>query len=226
MSINCSVCENRSSCFNELSINELNKISEKKSEINYKKGEIIIKQNSFASHIYFIKKGLVKIYLENKKKNLIIEIAGKGVMLGLSSLNYNNKYNFSVSAITDVEACEIDIEFLNTIAKNNVSFSSNIITQLNEMLDKLMSKVNCLSQKDLRSRTAELLIDLSNNVYKSKNFEMELSRNELAELTNMAVENIVRILKEFNNQKYIDLNGRKVNIINYEKLKEIASDYK
>jgi len=226
MSINCSECENRSSCFNELSINELNKISEKKSEIIYKKGEIIIKQNTFASHIYFIKKGLVKIYLENKKKNLIIEIAGQGAMLGLSSLNYNNKYNFSVSAISDVEACEIDIEFLNTIANNNVGFSSNIITQLNGMLDKLMSKVNCLSQKDLRSRTAELLIDFADNVYKSNKFEIELSRNELAELTNMAVENIVRVLKEFDNLNYISLKGKNIEITDYNKLKEIASIYR
>jgi len=226
MSINCSECENRSSCFNELSINELNKISEKKSEIVYKKGEIIIKQNTFASHIYFIKKGLVKIYLENKKKNLIIEIAGQGAMLGLSSLNYNNKYNFSVSAISDVEACEIDIEFLNTIANNNVGFSSNIITQLNGMLDKLMSKVNCLSQKDLRSRTAELLIDFADNVYKSSKFEIELSRNELAELTNMAVENIVRVLKEFDSLNYISLKGKNIEITDYNKLKEIASIYR
>ena len=226
MAINCSACENRSSCFNELSINELSKISDKKSEIEYKKGETIIKQNSFASHIYFIKKGLVKIYLENKKKNLIIEIAGQGAMLGLSSLNYNNKYNFSVSAISNVEACEIDIEFLNSIAKNNVGFSSNIITQLNGMLDKLMSKVNCLSQKDLRSRAAELLIDLSDNVYKSKKFEIELSRSELAELTNMAVENIVRVLKEFDSLNLISLNGKNIEIIDYEKLKEIASIYR
>lgn len=226
MSINCSACENRSSCFNELSINELNNVSEMKSEISYKKSEIIIKQNSFASHIYFIKKGLVKIYLENKKKNLIIEIAGQGAMLGLSSLNYNNKYNFSVSAISDVEACEIDIEFLNSIANNNVGFSSNIITQLNGMLDKLMNKVNCLAQKDLRSRAAGLLIDLSENVYKSKKFEVELSRSELAELTNMAVENIVRVLKEFDNLNYISLNGKNIEITDYEKLQEIASIYR
>jgi CRP-like cAMP-binding protein len=197
-----------------------------KSEINYRKGETIIKQNGFASHIYFIKKGLIKIYLENKKKNLIIEIAGEGTMLGLSSLNYNKNYNFSVSAISDVEACEIDIESLNSIVNNNIGFSSNIITQLNHMLDKLMTKVNCLSQKDLRSRTAELIIDLADNIYKSRKFEIELSRNELAEITNMAVENIVRVLKEFDKLNYIKLKGKNIEIINYEKLHNIASKYK
>ena len=89
----CAKCKNRASCFNELSINDLSKVTNNKVEINYKKGETIIKQNSFASHIYFIKSGLVKMYIENKNKNLTLEIAGTGSMYGITSLNYNKNYN-------------------------------------------------------------------------------------------------------------------------------------
>jgi len=221
MNVICSICENRSSCFNELSINELNNISGKKVEISYKKGETIIKQGASASHMYFVKKGLVKIIIENKPKNLIIELSGKGSMLGMTSINYSNNYGFSVVAINDVDVCEIDMQFINHVVGNNVGFASNIVKQLNVTINKLLKKVHCLSQKNLHSRMSEVLLELSNNVYQSTDFDMILSRNELAELTNMATENVVRTLKEFDKLGYIELKGKKVKILDIEKLKSM-----
>ncbi len=222
MRTKCSICENRSNCFNELSINELDRVTENKSEIVYRKGETLIKQNSSAKHIYFIKSGLVKVFVENKNKSLILEISGKSSMLGITSLNYSDHYNFSVTAIEDVEVCEIDIETIKGIMNNNVGFSSIVVKELNRKIDKLLSKVYCLSQKNIQSRLAELLLSLSDEVFKDLSFTLTLSRHELAELTNMATENVVRILKEFNNKGYIELAGKKIKITNYEKLKEIS----
>ncbi len=221
MNTSCELCVNRSSCFNDLSINELKSISENKVTILFKKGENILKQNAFASHIYFIKQGLVKIFLEGTNKNLIIEIAGKGDMIGITSLNYNNVYNFSVAAITDVEACEINLDFMNNILRNNTAFASSIVYQLNERIDMLLSKMQCLSQKNLNARMAEALLNFTDKVYKNKKFELNLSRTELAEITNMATENVVRTLKKFNDKKIINLKGKKIEILDYNKLTEL-----
>jgi len=218
----CSICENRSACFNELSMNELMKVTENKAEILYRKGETLVKQNSAASHIYFIKKGLVKVHVESENKSLILEIAGKSSMLGITSLNHSNRYNFSVTAIGDVEACEIDIDTIQSIMNNNVGFSTVIINELNNTIEKLLAKVYCLSQKNIQSRMADLLISFSDKVFSSKEFVMPLSRNELAELTNMATENVVRTLKEFDAQGLIALKGKSVKILDYDKLLKIS----
>ena len=222
METKCSLCENRSACFNELSINELSKITDNKAEILYRKGETLVKQNSAASHIYFIKSGLVKVHVESENKSLILEIAGKSSMLGITSLNHSNRYNFSVTAIGDVEACEIDIETIQGIMNNNVGFSSVIINELNNTIDKLLSKVYCLSQKNIQARMADLLVSFSNKVFGSNEFVMPLSRNELAELTNMATENVVRTLKEFDANGLIKLEGKKIKVLDYKKLLELS----
>ena len=223
MKTNCAVCSNRSSCFNDLTINELGRISDKKTEISYNKGETIIKQNTFASHIYFVKSGLVKIYMETaNKKDLILEIAGKGAMIGITSLNHGNRYKFSVAAITEVKACEIDIEIINNILFNNISFATTIIASLNDTVDMLFSKVQCLSQKNAQARMAELLINFADKIYKAKSYNINLSRNELAELTNIATENVVRILKEFNKEGLIISKGKNIEIIDYDKLKLLS----
>ena len=220
METKCSLCTNRSECFNELSMNELTRVSGRKSEILYRKGETLIKQNASASHIYFIKKGLVKIHVESANKSLILEIAGKSSMLGITSLNHSNKYNFSVTAIEDVEACEI--ETIKGVMNNNVGFSTIIIKELNHKIETLLSKVYCLSQKNIQARLAELLVSFSNDIYMSKEFTLGLSRHELAEITNMATENVVRILKEFDYKGIIELNGKKIKILDYETLFKLS----
>jgi len=222
METKCSMCENRSSCFNELSLNELGKVTDSKAEILYRKGETLIKQNASASHIYFIKSGLVKIHVESDNKSLILEIVGKSSMLGITSLNHSNRYNFSVTAIEDVEACEIDIDTIKGIVNNNVGFASVVIKELNRKIDKLLSKVYCLSQKNIQSRMADLLVSFSKEVFMSNEFVLTLSRHELSEVTNMATENVVRTLKEFNNKGLIELSGKKVKILDLKKLNEIS----
>lgn len=222
MGTKCSICENRSFCFNELSLNELSKVSENKAEIIYRKGETLIKQNASASHIYFIKRGLVKIHVESKNKNLILEIAGKSSMIGITSLNYSNRYNFSVTAIGNVEACEIDIEVVKKVMHNNVAFSNMIIKELNAKIDRLLSKVYSLSQKNIHARMADLLISFTNEVFMSKEFVLTLSRNELSELTNMATENVIRTLKEFNTKGLIRLSGKKIEILDYDELYKMS----
>ena len=53
-----------------------------------------------------------------------------------------------------------------------------------------------LTQKKMPGRLAETLIYFSDEVFKTDEYEMILSRQELGEMTNMAKESVVRILKE------------------------------
>jgi len=222
-SIDCVFCENKSVCFNELTPQELSEINKNKVEISYKKDETIIKQNSFASNIFFIKKGLVKIYLESKDRDLIIEIGGKSKMLGLTSLNHTKYYKFSVVAIEDVVLCQINIEIINKIMLTNQYFNNQVISNLNTTIEKILNKLFCISHKQLQGRLADALICFSDEIYNNNKFTLGVSRKELADITNMATENVVRILKEFNDKKIIKLAGKNIEIINYVELKKLSS---
>ena len=226
MATHCSNCLNRSSCFNELTLNELDRVSKNKTEITYKKGETIIKQDSFASHIYFIKSGLAKVYIEkNHHKNLILEIVGNGAILGVTSLNHKKIHNFSVVALEDIRVCEINIEIITSIMKNNLSFSSNIMEQLNITIDQLLQKVSSFAFKNTQERIAELLVMFVDNIYKKQSFTINLSRKELAEFVNIATENVVRVLKNFEAEQLIKLDGKQIEILNYERLKALSNRF-
>ncbi|MEA3444938.1 MAG: cyclic nucleotide-binding domain-containing protein, partial [Bacteroidota bacterium] len=61
---NCLTCMNMSSCFKVLNDDQLSEISQNRVSLNFKKGDIIAKQGAYATHIMFIKSGLVKLYKE------------------------------------------------------------------------------------------------------------------------------------------------------------------
>jgi CRP/FNR family transcriptional regulator len=67
-----------------------------------------------------------------------------------------------------------------------------------------------------------LLLCLSARVYKTENFELLLSRKEIAELSGLSREKVIRILKEFKESKYIETQGKVIKILDYESLQKIS----
>jgi CRP/FNR family transcriptional regulator len=70
----------------------------------------------------------------------------------------------------------------------------------------------------MHGRLAETLIYLADEVHNMDNFTMILSRQELGELSGMAKESVVRILKEFSEDNIINDNCPNIKIIDKEKL--------
>jgi CRP/FNR family transcriptional regulator len=73
-------------------------------------------------------------------------------------------------------------------------------------------------QKQLHGRMADILLCLSNRIFKSKSFQLPLSRNDLGELTGMSTESVIRIFKDFKDEKLISVNLKSVEILDEERL--------
>ena len=80
-----------------------------------------------------------------------------------------------------------------------------------------------MTHRQSYGRLADLLLCLSGNIFKSKIFLLDLTRKELAELAGMSTENVIRILKQFQKDELISLDGKTFEIINSEALRKICS---
>ncbi|MBK6966021.1 MAG: cyclic nucleotide-binding domain-containing protein [Bacteroidales bacterium] len=121
------------SCFDLLTEVEKELINTTSVLVNYKKGENICKQGSFASHIMYIETGLVKVYLEGNPKNLILTITPRHNLLGLQSLfEGNNTFLYSISTYTESTIRLIDVQIFKQIIRQNPAFGYRIINILNE----------------------------------------------------------------------------------------------
>ena len=79
-----------------------------------------------------------------------------------------------------------------------------------------------LTQKQMHGRIADVLLYLSKEVFNSSDFELSLSRQDIGELSGMTKDSAIRILKEFENEHIIRLEGKKVSISNNLVLEEIS----
>lgn len=211
------------SCFELLTLQEKELIDTTSLVVNYKKGENVCKQGSFASHIMYIEKGLCKTYLEGPPKDLILTITPRFNLLGLQSLyEGNNKFLYSVSTYTDTVVRMIDTQVFKQILRQNPAFSYRILNILNETTAQAYGRFFSLTQKQGAGRMADILLCLSRRIFKADSFELPLSRSDLSDLTCMSTESVIRIMKDFKDDQIIETNNKHIAIIDIPRLERIS----
>jgi CRP/FNR family transcriptional regulator len=219
----CESCTRRWKNFQYLTKEELDLVNENRYEATFKPGEIILKQGSPTSNALFIASGMAKTYIEGMNgKNFIISIALPGRLILGPGAYVDSRHTYTVSAITPVQACFINFEIFKHIVRVNGVFAESLIADISaKSLGSLTRMVN-LSQKKMQGRLAEALLYLSDVVFKNDEYEMILSRQELGEMTNMAKECVVRILKELEDSGVIYSDSSKIRILDKEKLIQVS----
>jgi CRP-like cAMP-binding protein/CheY-like chemotaxis protein len=200
------------------SLKELSLQHEKKT---FKKKEDIYAEGSFPKGIYFINKGKVKTYQTNDQgKELITELYKEGEFFGYLSLLQNEAYTNSAGALEDSEIYLIPKDDFFALMYKNTEVSKKFIEMLSNDLRENEKQLVKLAYNSVRKRVAEALVKLSDK-YKtegSEKFSMNLSREDLANMVGTATETVIRTLSDFKEEKYIEVAGGTISIVNYDKL--------
>lgn len=208
--------------FDNLSDELLQKVAENQVNLTYNKGEILSKQGGFASHMFFLTRGLVKIYKEHNDKNLILKIVKPGEFIGLSSLYNQGVFNYSAASIDSSKVYSISSEVVQLLVKNNPEFAERMIAQINSNMSQFFERIISLTQKQLHGRIADVILHLSRDIYEADHFNMLLTRRDIAEFCGMSTESAIRILKEFHNDKIVNIEGKNLEVISYQLLERLS----
>ena len=219
----CETCTRRWKNFQHLTKEELNLVNDNRYEATFKPGEILMKQGSPTSNALFIASGLAKTYIEGQNgKNFILSIALPGRLILGPGAYVDSRHTYTVAAITSVQACFINFEIFRHLVRVNGAFAEGLLEDISaKSLGSLTRMVN-LSQKKMHGRLADALLYFSDIVFKNDEYEMILSRQELGEMTNMAKECVVRILKELEDSGVIYSDSSKIKILDRDKLVQIS----
>jgi len=206
-----------------LSKPEIDLISQNSRKVTFKNREIIFRQETLTSHAMFIVSGYVKLYKEARNnKTFILKIATPGNFLGMISIYGGGVFNYSASAINEVEVMFIDIGIFNSIIENNGRYTQHLLKTLAAdnmyMFDRLISQY----QKQLPGKIADVILYFAEKIYHSESYELELTRAELAELAGTTKESFIRTLTEFKNDKIIDIEGKFIKINSMDILKTLS----
>jgi len=211
--------------FKSLSAEESLILAQSTLKVQYKKGESVFKQGTFASHIVYVKEGLIKAYVEACNEILVLKIGTPDNFLALSAIADGNKvFPYSAKAYITSELLLFDIDTVRSLSRSNIDFSNDLVNLISMSYNLIIGRFFCLTYKQLYGRLADILLCLSEKIFKSNTFELNLSREELGELTKMSAESVIRMLKKFKDDGIIQMDGKFITIIDFDQLRKI-SDY-
>jgi len=222
---NCVECDKKCSAFKRLLSEELNYINQYRFHITYKKGEVIFKQNTPASNVISISRGVAKTTFEDKfNKNLILSlIKGPSLVVG-PGIYVDNIYHFTLTALTEVHACIIDVLAFKKLIRENSDFAEQYISEMSVRAIRNYQRTFCLTHKQMHGRVADALLNLSQNIFNAPEFEMPLTRQELGEYTGLTKESVSRILTKFRDDQLIQMDGNIIEILNMDKMITISEN--
>jgi len=217
----CLNCPYKWKYLNLLKDEDIDSIQNNCTIINFKKGETICKQGTDATHALYLAKGTVKLYIEGKK-NLILKLIKAGEYIDLQTLFGDKSYKYSVAAMDDTMVCMINSELLSKLAKGNPEYMFELTKTISDSGNYVYKKISDISRKQLRGRLADTILYLRDEIYNSDEFDIGMTRKELAELSSMSMENAVRILSEFKKDEIISINGKLFKILQPDILKKLS----
>jgi len=219
----CAICQKRMDLFNALSDKEIDFLRNNKFEVRFNAREILFKQGGPMTHVACITRGLVKVYLEDThKKNLILSIIKAGEITAGPGFEVDYRHHFSIAAIEDTTVCFIEINAFKTLLIQNAQFALNFIGYLNRKNIRYHNKLINLTQKQMPGRVADTLLYLSDGIYQSDVFDTSLSRQDLAELSALTKESVIRIMKEFKEDGILNFSGNHFEIKSKFALQKIS----
>jgi CRP/FNR family transcriptional regulator, polysaccharide utilization system transcription regulator len=219
----CDTCTHRWKNFQHLTKEELQLVNENRYEATFKPGEIMMKQGSPTSNALFLASGMAKMYIEGLAgKNFIMSIALPGRLIMGPGAYVDSRHTYTVAAITVVQACFISFDIFRQLVLKNGAFAVGLIEDISAKSIVSLNRMVNLSQKKMPGRLADALLYFADQVFHNDEYEMILSRQELGEMTNMAKECVVRILKELEDSGVIYSDSSKIKILNREKLNQIS----
>jgi CRP/FNR family transcriptional regulator, polysaccharide utilization system transcription regulator len=220
---NCLDCPFKSPLFNLLSEEELKIVHENKHAVFYKKGETIIKQGTNMSHVLSVNTGLAKLYLEGPgNRNSIIRIVKPTSFVGGAGMYLDQFHHFTLTALMETRVCFIRIEIFKQLILRNKAFFDEFMKDFSRNVLEVYGRLLVLTQKQMPGRMADTLLYLFNEVFQSSKFILNLSKEDLADLSGMSKESAIKILRQFQKEKIINLTNNEIELSDPVSLQKIS----
>lgn len=194
--------------------------------VTYKKNETIYTEEEIPKDLMCIIKGKVKIYKNGVGgRSQIIRMVRPVQNFAYRAYFADESYVTNASAFELSVICLISMTLIEELVKRNSKLALYFIKELSTDLGIADERVVSLTQKHIRGRLAESLVFLLENYGLEEDgatISIYLSREDLANLSNMTTSNAIRTLSIFVDERIISLDGRKIKIIDEEQLRKIS----
>lgn len=218
---NCATCEVRSnSLFSSFCDEDLVNLNESKTCSYYKKNQPLFIEGNLPRGVFCMHQGKVKVFTRGDSgKEQIIHIAKEGEVLGFRAMFSGDPYKLSATTLEESNICFITKENFLDMIDSNATLRKGIMKELSKELGERAVFITNMSQKSVRERLAYSLLILG-DIYAPD--LINLSREDLANFVGTATETLIRLLKDFKDEGFIEIHARKLEVLDQNKLIHLA----
>lgn len=196
--------------FNELSIEEQMLIKSKSKYIEMPANSILFFQGDICADILLLQEGSVNLYISkaiDERVSLYEITKGEQCIINTSSALSNSKAIATAETTSNIKAWLVPQKVAKELMISSASYQEFIFSLFSLKFSALTTLIEDIKFKRLDQRVLDFL-----NEKKSKNVEIthELLATQLS--TSRVV--ISRVLKDLENQKYIKLHRKRIEILN------------
>ena len=192
----------------------------------FKKNEMIYCEGDMPTHIMCLLSGKVKIFKDGVGgRSQIIRVIKPVEYFAYRAYFANEEFVTAAAAFEPSVIGMIPMDTITRLISENNQLAWFFIQQLSIDLGISDKRTVSLTQKHIRGRLAESLLFLKESYGVEEDgftLSIYLSREDLANLSNMTTSNAIRTLSNFASEKLIAIDGRKIKLIDEDRLKKIS----
>ena len=193
-----------------------------------KKNEIAFHQGDKFQAIYAIRAGSVKTYsVADDGSEQITGFYLPGELVGLDAIS-EDCHPCTAKALETTSYCEIPFGQLEHLSAELPSLQHQLLKIMSKEITHDANLLMLLGKKTADERLASLLLSLSARLssrgFSATEFNLSMSRNDIASYLGLAVETVSRLFTRFQEQGLIKVDGKFVQLLTIDDIKSMVAD--
>lgn len=192
----------------------------------FERGDHLFLANDVFKTVFVIRSGSVKTYTyaqDGEEQVTGYHLAGK--MLGLDAIGMGY-YSQSAVALETCSICEIPFAKLEHISRESPQLQQVLLHAMSNEIRDDHYQLTLLSRMPAASRLAGFLLSLSFHFrqrgYSGSNFNLSLSRHDIANLLGLAVETVSRLFTQFQEEGLLIVDRKHIILNDMEGLRKLS----
>ncbi len=213
--------------FNELPEEHINAILSIAVEKKASSGELIFSDGDPGNGFYIAADGLVKVYkLSPDGKEQILHMFGPGEPFGEVPVFSGKAFPANAETVKKSDLLFFPKQAFVNLITESPSIALNMLAVLAKRLRQFTVQVENLSLKEVPARLAGYFLLLSEEQGNTEMVELKISKGQLASFLGTIPETLSRMLKKMSDQGLIEVDGRKIRLVDFDGLIDLADSGK
>lgn len=223
------------SCINEncfikrhIHLEQMKNYIDKKRSFTCKKAQQFIIEGAPIQGLYFIYKGKVKTLKTGiNGREQIVRLTKEGDTVGFRGFGTSKRYLIGAYALEDTVLCNFNNEDMLDILRNIPEFTFDLMLFYAEELNKSENNIRKIAQMNVRERVIDTLLYIHRKFGQANGvIELDLSRKEIADFAGTTDEQVIRVISSLKKEALIKTIGKKIGLVNVDKLKAEIREHK